>query len=321
MYCVTSSAANSPNPKDVMRTRFSRADLMCLLMSLIWGANMSITKDALSEISPLGYNGIRLMIAILLLSILARLLGEKLSFRRRDLWKILGLGLIGNTAYQLCFIFGLHATKAGNVGFLLASGTVFTALLSRILGHESLPRLVWVGIGISLTGVFLILLDSSQLGFSTGTLTGDLLILAGSGCWSLYTVFSKPVLSRYTSFSLTALTVAAGGFIFFLISLPGVLRQDWAAVSTKAYGELFFSALFAIAVGYAIWFYAIDKLGSTRTSVYGNLIPLNALLFASLFLEEQITPLQIAGGTLIIAGIYLTRMRRRRGIFPGRLGA
>ncbi len=59
------------------------------------------------------------------------------------------------------------------------------------------------------------------------------------------------------------------------------------------------------------WFYCVDRLGSTKTAIYANLIPFWTLLFAWLFIGEAITLLQILGGILILTGIYLTKLKRK----------
>lgn len=283
---------------------------MCLVMALVWGTNMPIVKIALEEFSPLSFNALRLVLAAGLLWVFARSLGEYTPIDRRDLGKIAVLGLVGNTAYQIFFIYGLYWTKAGNVGLILSGTTMLTALLSRALGHERLGRLVWVGILISMGGVFLILVESAEFSMGVGTLKGDLFILGASVCWAFYTVLCKPLMGRYSPLSITAATLSIGGTAFFLLSLPWLFNQNWSAVSLDGYTRLSYSFVFALALGYALWFKAIDRLGSTRTSIYGNLIPFVGLLASWWFLAEKVTPFQLAGGGLILLGISLTRQGR-----------
>lgn len=293
-----------------MPKRFSLADLFCVTMTVVWGANLSFVKDALQEISPMSFNAVRLLLAALLLWLLTLVLEHRVELRKEDVLQVILLGLVGNTLYQVFFIYGIHFTKAGNVALLLCSGTILTALLSRFLKLEKLTRIVWLGIFVSLGGVFLILLESAELSIGAGSLRGDLAILGSSACWSAYTVYSKPLMSRYSSLSLTTLTLSVGALAFFVVSIPQLVEQNWAQVSPKSYAELTYSFVLAIGLGYAMWFYAIDRLGSTWTAIYGNLIPFTALLVARLFLGEPITRFQILGGVLIVTGIYLTRRGR-----------
>ena len=83
---------------------------------------------------------------------------------------MLGLGFLGDMFCLALFIHGLELTKAGNVGLLMSVGTVFTALLSRLLGHEYLGRTVWVGIFLSFGGVAVILLESADFAVGPGPL-------------------------------------------------------------------------------------------------------------------------------------------------------
>jgi drug/metabolite transporter (DMT)-like permease len=62
-------------------------------------------------------------------------------------------------------------------------------------------------------------------------------------------------------------------------------------------------------VAYTIWYSAVREIGSARTSVYSNLIPVVAMLTAVLFLGEPLTLRQIAGAVLVLAGVGLTRIQ------------
>jgi drug/metabolite transporter (DMT)-like permease len=283
-----------------------------LVVVLLWAANLPLAKDALREFSPLSFNAVRIPLAALLLWIPTLLVEGRIHLRLRDIWKILALGTIGNVFYLTLFIHGLELTKAGNVGLLMSVGTIFTALLSRLSGHEHLGRIVWAGILLSFGGVAVILLESAEFAVGTGTLPGDLITLAAAACWSLYTVYSKPLMKSYSPLTFTTLTLSVGAIVLFFISLPSLAEQEWGQISTKSYLELGYSSVFSLAVAYSIWFYCVDRLGSTKTAIYANLVPFWTLLFAWLFIGEEITLLQILGGILILTGIYLTKLKGER---------
>jgi len=289
--------------------KFELADIFGLVVVLLWAANLPLAKDALREISPVSFNAVRIPLAALLLWIPMLLLKGRIHLQPRDIWKILALGIIGNVFYLTLFIHGLELTKAGNVGLLMSVGTVFTALLSRLLGHEYQGRMVWVGIFLSFGGVAVILLESAEFAVGAGTLAGDLITLAAACCWSLYTVFSKTLMKSYSPLTFTTLTLSVGGFVLFFISLPDLMDQNWGQISTKSYLELVYSSIFSLAIAYSIWFFCVDRLGSTKTAIYANLVPFWTLLFAWFFIGEKITLLQILGGILILGGIYLTKLK------------
>ncbi|MFQ5739847.1 MAG: DMT family transporter [Acidobacteriota bacterium] len=291
--------------------RLDHADAACLLITLIWGSNLSLVKDALADFTPMGFNGPRLCLAAGLLWSLTRWLEEPVRCRRQDVGSLVFFGLVGNTAYQLLFIYGIELTKAGNVALLLSSTTIFTAVLSRLAGHERLGSNVWAGIGLSIMGVFLILFESAEFALHRASLGGDLLILGSSACWASYTVYGRSMMHEHSPLTFTTLTFGFGAAGFLLLSVPALTSQQWHRISLRSYAELAYSAVFGLALAYTLWFYAVKQLGSTRTSIYNNLIPFVGLVFAWLFLEESISLFQLGGGGLIVAGIYLSRRRDR----------
>ncbi|MFQ6058942.1 MAG: DMT family transporter [Anaerolineae bacterium] len=291
---------------------FGATDLMLLTLVLIWGVNFSVVKGALAEMSPLSFNALRFALASILTLILLRITESDLSFPRGDWGRLLLLGLVGHTAYQLLFINGLARTRAGNSSLILATTPIFVALLSAVLGIERIRGRAWLGIFLSFAGIFLIVESSGKgLGLASQTLTGDILTLFGTLCWSTYTVLSKPMLGRYSPLKLTGLTMSTGTFFLILFSLPQLAEQDWGAVSWQSWLGLIYSFSLAIALGYIVWYTGVRRIGSARTAIYSNLIPVVALTVAWFTLGERIASLQLVGAAVILVGIYLTRSQRR----------
>jgi len=84
----------------------------------------------------------------------------------------------------------------------------------------------------------------------------------------------------------------------------------WGAVSAFTWGKLVFSALFSICVAYTIWYAAVRQIGSARTAVYSNLMPIVAMITAWVWLHEPIGRLKLVGAAAVLAGVALARMRR-----------
>jgi len=290
------------------KMRFSTIDIMLIGMSFVWGVNFSVVKTALTDLSPLSFNAVRFSLSSLFLLTLLWIIERDLSFHREDVGRLLLLGLVGNTVYQLLFINGIFLTTAGNSSLILATVPVFVALLSSVLGVERVERKVWVGIILSSIGILMIVLGAGKTPTLTDqSLIGDLLILAGTICWSTYTVLSKPLLKRYTPLKLTTLTMAMGTPLLVLVSIPSLTEQNWNAVSLQGWIGLTYSFFFAIAIGYVIWYTGVSRIGSARTALYENLITVIAVAVAWLFLSEKMTLLQIMGAVLVLTSLYLAR--------------
>jgi drug/metabolite transporter (DMT)-like permease len=292
---------------------FGLIDLMLLAMILIWGINFAVIKAALAEMTPLSFNSIRFLLASALTLLLLRLIEGDVGFARGDWWRLLGLGLIGNTCYQLLYINGIDRTTAGNSALLLATTPIFVSLIGAAFGIERVGKLAWIGVFFSFAGIFMVIVGSGKkLGLAKETIGGDILVLIGAAAWSLNTVLSKPMLSRYSALKLTALAMVAGTPFIVLFSIPQLLAQDWAAVSWWGWLGLFFSGSMAIALAYIIWNSGVSKVGGARTAVYSNLSPVIAAIFAWLTLGEAITAFMVVGAAMIFLGIYLTRKSDQR---------
>jgi drug/metabolite transporter (DMT)-like permease len=292
---------------------FGLIDLMLLAMILIWGINFAVVKAALAEMTPLSFNSLRFLLSSALTLLALKLIERDIGFVRGDWWRLLGLGLIGNTCYQLLFINGIDRTTAGNSALLLATTPIFVSLIGAAFGVERVGKWAWVGVFFSFAGIFVVILGSGkELSLARETIEGDMLTLVGALAWSLYTVLSKPMLSRYSALRLTALAMAAGTPFIVLFSIPQLLAQDWAAVSWRGWLGLFFSGSMAIALAYIIWNSGVSKVGGARTAVYSNLSPVIAAIFAWLTLGEAITAFMVLGAAMIFLGIYLTRKSGQR---------
>jgi len=299
---TTDSSRSSSKP------RFSTIDIMLIGMSLVWGINFSVVKIALADFSPLSFNSVRFGLASLFLLILLWLVERDLSFRREDVGRLVLLGFIGNTVYQILFINGIARTTAGNSSLILATTPIFVALLSSVLGVERVGRRVWRSVILSFIGILLIVQGAGRtLTLTDQSWIGDLLILAGTICWSIYTVLSKPLLQRYTPLKLTAWTMVMGTLPLVLVSVPSLENQSWSSVSLQGWLSLAYSFCFAIAIGYVVWYTGVSRIGNARTALYENLITVIAVAVAWLFLSESMTLLQVLGAVLVLASLYLAR--------------
>jgi drug/metabolite transporter (DMT)-like permease len=285
---------------------------LLLLVALLWGSNFSVIKAALDEFPPYPFNALRLALAC---AIFLTLLGTSSASvpPRRDWPALAGLGVIGHFLYQVCFMEGVSRTSAANSSIILGATPIVVALV--IWGADRRPPSLahWLGIGLSLFGVYLVVGRGARVG--AASMTGDLLMMGAATCWGAYTVAARSVLRRHSPLAVTSWTMAVGTALFIPFGVPGLLALEWRVISLGAWVGLVYSAIFALCVAYLIWYTAVQRIGSARTSVYSNMVPVTAMIVAFLWLGEPISGAQIAGAVSILGGVTLTRMKRS-GIEP-----
>lgn len=284
-----------------------RTDLAMLALVVVWGVNFPIVKITFREMTPMVFNALRFGGATLLLLLVLRLWGGSTPALRPRWPVLIVLGLLGHAMYQILFINGLALTTAGNSSLILAMVPLFVAILSALLRIERVALRTWAGIVLAFAGLSVLVAGGGGVRIHTATLAGDLLTLLCSLCWAAYTVLSRPLLRTMSPLYLTTITMATGTPVLILASLPQLLRQPWGAVSWPAWAALAFSTVFAVVVGYVVWYASVQAVGGPKTAVYSNLIPIVALISSWLLLGETLGLLQAVGAAVVLTGVTLAR--------------
>jgi drug/metabolite transporter (DMT)-like permease len=288
--------------------RPSLVDAMLLGTVLLWALNITVTKYMFEHgWLPLAYGTIRYLAAIGLFWLF--------TYRREGSFRIAGgdLPLVGLAALliflnQVCFVYGVKLAHASTVALLLGATPVFIGLISVVLRLEPLPRSFWVGALVTFAGVGLVAAGAGGgLGSSLG---GDLIAIATAFTWGAYTVSIAPLMRRYSPYRISAVVLALGWLPLAALASNQLGAQRfsfgwpvWLGFGYAVVGPLFLTNI--------LWFTAIDRVGASRASLFGNLQPFFAVVFALLLLGESLHPLEAAGGVLIFGGIVYERVRRR----------
>lgn len=299
----------------------SRTDLSLVLMVAIWGTNFSVLKFAFREVPQQPFNAVRVALAAVIFVVAmavvqrrarrgathSRLLFTHAPLDRHDLWALIAIGLVGHFLYQLLFVGGVARTSVANASLILGATPVCVALASAALGRDRVRPMHWFGAAVSAAGIWTVV--GSGADFGGEHLRGDLMVLGSVACWTVYTVGAGPLLTRHSPLYLTGVSMAIGATPYLLVTLPEVLQVDWTAVSAATWVALVFSALFALCLSYVIWYGAVMKIGMAHTSIYSNLVPIAAMVVATLWLAEPLTGRKLIGAALVLGGVALTRLR------------
>jgi drug/metabolite transporter (DMT)-like permease len=292
-----------PRKSDVL------TDVGLLAMVVIWGINFSVVKLALIELEPHAFNALRFPLACVALYAVVRVRGLSLRPAARDVPALILLGVFGNVVYQWLFILGIDATLAGNAAILLATVPVWTALISSRLGPERPTRAVWLGVVGTLAGMVLVVAGgATDTGLRAETLRGDLLMFLAAVAWAIYTVGSSRLVLQYGALRVTAWTVWIGTAGLLVMGAPALARTPFTTLSPATWGAVVYAGLLALAIAYVAWYRGVERLGSSRTAVYANLVPVVALVSAWLWLGERPGVLQLIGAGLVIASLTVARL-------------
>ncbi|MPZ16876.1 MAG: EamA family transporter [Luteitalea sp.] len=289
--------------------RLSRMDGWLLLATFVWGSNYGVVKFVLRELPPHGFNLLRLALASLVFLVMIwlhpRPRGGSRSFSLQDVGLLVLLAVVGQFLYQTLFIEGLARTSAANASLILATTPVAVTLTSAALGHERVGWLHWLGTALSVAGVWLVVGHGD--GGAGASLAGDLLMIAATLCWTVYTVAARPLLARHPPVVVTGYSMAMGTVLYLVHRSTVLVATPWHEIGDMTWIAVIFSSVLALNFSYTVWYTAVQRLGAPRTSIYANMVPIAALVVAGLWLGEPIGWLKLTGAGLVIGGVAFTR--------------
>jgi drug/metabolite transporter (DMT)-like permease len=281
-------------------------DASLVLMATIWGVNFSVVKYGTILVDPLAYNGLRLSIAALVL-VGVVVLGRMPWPNRRDTVALVGLGVLGNAVYQYFFVIGVALTRASDAALVIAATPAMIAIIGKLRGTDDVGKRGVAGIALSIFGIGFVVMGTTSDSSSGSSLKGDFLVLGGSLCWAIYTVYLRPYTQRIGGMQLSAVTMVGGAAALLVVAAPAVVHTSWSSFPFKGWLAVLYSAIGALVIAYYIFYRGVRIIGPTRTAMYSNLQPVIAVLVAWAMLGEQPTVWQGVGAGLIMAGLLLTR--------------
>lgn len=284
-------------------------------MAFIWGSNYAIVKSSFQQIDPQAFNALRLILASSVLVFTSRIaarlhLDDTFHTRERvtgDDWiRLAAIGLVGHGLYQYLFVGGLARTSVANSALIISMTPIVITLASAVGGTERIGALHWTGTILSLAGIYLVVGRGAHV--TAESMRGDLMLMAAVVCWASYTIGARPLMTRHSPLGVTALSMLIGTIVYVPAVSGHLERVDWHAVGAATWMKLVYSALFALCIAYTIWYAAVRRIGSARTAVYSNLLPIIAMITAYVWLHEPVGPAKLMGAAAVLGGVALTRM-------------
>lgn len=285
------------------------AFVAALLVIIIWGETFVSSKVLLD-------NGMRpadiFFYRFLLAYICIWFFSPKKLFA--DSWKdearMFLLGIFGGSMYFLTENTALSYSTASNVGILVSSAPLITAIAAAFFYKDERMDSRQVGGSLlAFVGMVLVVLNGKFI-LHLNTL-GDSLALAAAVCWTFYSLILKGTSERYSTVFITRKVFFYGLVTmipYFLFINP--LDPDPTILSRpQVYGNLIYLGLVASLICFLVWNKVVTILGTVRTM---NLIytqPFFTMLFSYIILSERITWMAIAGALLISIGMFFAERK------------
>ncbi|TGK06615.1 hypothetical protein EHO59_00280 [Leptospira semungkisensis] len=287
--------------------------LSLLYFSLTTGVTFHVAKEALSYFSPSLTGALRFVLATILLFLFLLITNRKLlKVDRRSLLAFIFLGIIGVFGFNFFFFIGMKKASPMNAAIVVATSPAIAIFFSYFLLKTRLKFQHYLGTLISFLGVLLVISDGS-IDALTNAFHGEgiLFILLAATCWSLYSVGLKKYIPEASTIQTTAYTALFGTIGLFILTL---INGDWNiefwAIPNSAWLAILYMSVLTTFLGYLCWNYGIQTVGPDKAVIFGNLIPVVAML-TSWVVGESPNVFDLSGASLVIVGIFIVNAKLR----------
>jgi drug/metabolite transporter (DMT)-like permease len=292
--------------------------LLFLTPVLIWGSTWFVIKFQVGEVDPMYSVAYRFGIAGMLMLIVSKIWGLKLSFNKKEHAFILlqGLFLFGFN-YWLIYVSELYLTS-GLVGLLFSLLVFMNILNGRIILKTPFEGKVVIGGLLGLIGTGLIFRqDLVQFSFSDSKIIGLALAVGGTYIASLGNIMSArnqregiPVISS------NAFGMTYGALAMFVIALISGKTMSFEMNSSYIF-SLLYLAIFGSVIAFGAYLTLIGNIGASKAAYVSVIAPVIALIISTIFEDYRWSPSSFSGAALIIIGnIVALSQRKKRNAFP-----
>jgi drug/metabolite transporter (DMT)-like permease len=237
-------------------------------------------------------------------------MGRLLRARPLELLLVGGLGL---AISQGCIYTGLHHTSAVNAGLIMALAPIITLIAGHYMLEETLGPWQAAGSVIALAGMVVIITRGNLAALLRLDLgVGDLWMLGAALCFAAYSVLLRRAKFDLARLPLLMLLIGAGVAVAAPLFAWEWLERERATMNASGLRALAYIAIPGGALMYYLYNYSVDVLGASKAGVFLYLQIFFVALLAWIFLGEHLEPYHYEGGALIVLGVVLVTLLKRK---------
>jgi drug/metabolite transporter (DMT)-like permease len=295
------------DPESSGETMSVRDTINLLTLAALWGISFLLIRVAAPEFGAIPLIAVRVALAALVLLPIVCVRRGLLELRTH--WRaVVVVGMLHYAIPFSLFAWAMLTLTGGYSAVINASSPLFAAAIAVPWLGERLPLSRIAGLAAGFAGV-VVLVHGELGGGAVDTILPVGAALTASLCYGLAAVVTRSELA-----DVEPVNVAAGSMTVAAIALlPGTIWL-WpdASPSSTAWCMAVILGLACTALAFILYFSLITRIGPVKTISVTFLIPVFAVGFGWLFLDETVTATMMFGGLIVLAGTGLATGLLRR---------
>lgn len=284
------------------------AVLEALLVVTLWSSSWILIKWGLRDIPPLTFAGLRYLVAFLVLLPFAMSKANRTALAGLSPRSWLMLSALGVLFYTVGVggqFVALSYLPTITTRLLFAFSTVVVALLSGFLLRERPTGWQWIGIFTALAGIYIYF---HPVNVAPSELAGIPAALIGMSALAGATIVGRSIGKSRIASPLLVSAVSMGVGSVLLLTF-GLLLQGLPTVSLQNWLIIGWMSVVNTSIAFVLWNHSMRTLKAVESSIITNVMVVEIAVLAWVFLGEHLTPLDLLGLGLVIAGTLVVQLR------------
>lgn len=274
----------------------------------MFGSVSTVAKPIVSSVNPLLLSSLVYLITSATLAPLAyrknQLAKPEEKGKGRNYLFVIGTAFAGAVFAPVLYFMGLQQTSASDATLLANGEIVFTIAIAVVFFKERLKLQGYLAVLLVLAGVVIVTtnLNLTSSLFSRQTYYGDLLVLISTLFWAIDNNISKIATGKMDTAKVAHLKGAIGGGILLVVVILVGIQPNEISISQLV--PIFLLGI--IGFGGSLYFFleSLKRIGTVRAILLLSLSSVFGLMFAAIFLGEEISIYQVLAALMMLCGIY-----------------
>jgi len=277
--------------------------LAAVISSALGGMAAAVTRFIIDAADPVTIAVFRFGLGFLILLPVA-LAARSRWPRGRDWIGVAALGVMFYGAFFVVYAEALVYTTAARGALAISTLPVLTMIVAPLLGREPLSVRKTLGVLVAMGGVA-IALAAGLADAPAQAWRGDLIMTAGMLSMALYNVLSRPFMQRSSPLGYATAGMAFGGGLNTLLALQSGGLAAVASFGAAQWAAVLYLGVFAGALGFYLWVYALERATPTRVANTITVSPIAAAALGAVLLGEPIGASLLIGIAAVALGIWI----------------
>ncbi len=287
-----------------------RAYILIVFSMLFWGMSFVWTKIVFKYLDPISTVLFRLIISSVLLLIVFKIWGKLQKIDRKHYGYFLLLALFEPFFYFLGENFGLQKVSPSVASIIIATIPLLTPIIGHFFLKEKITKFNIIGVFVSFSGILLMIMNKNLELTADPAGIGLLFVAVFSAVG--YSAFLSKLSGHYNSMTIITCQNIVGIFLFLPLFLIFDLHKIEQVTFTR---ELILSLLqlsiFASSIAFMFYISVVKELGTSRSNIFTNLIPVFTAIFSFFLLNEEFTLIKVAGMLVVLTGLFISQRAGR----------